>query len=49
MQDFRFYVFKGGVGCISSHPGAFKVVFSQMANRFEPNSSLFYQIRGLNA
>ena len=38
--------FREGVGCISNHPGAFTVVFPEMANRFQPNRSLFDQIRG---
>ena len=49
MSFFRFSVFKGGVGCIRSHPGAFTVVSLQKANRFRPNRSLSYQIRGFYA
>ena len=46
MSFFRFSVFNGGDGCIRSHPGAFTVVSLQKAYRFQPNRSLFYQIRG---
>ena len=33
--------------CISSHPGAVTVVFCSKANTFQPNRSLFNQIRVL--